>query len=167
MTYAFKFFNKKIATNSHMNKRVCVAGLSRDYFIYIEENLLSLFNIDFTGYVQSLLKEYTMKNNINRELCYYNQELPYIKNAINKGQVIKIYKRDTEIQSLIPISLEHSNKNTNNFIIGYNKENDIGLIVKLASIKQISYLDEYFILDDEIIEELCDKSQKYLNEENY
>lgn len=138
---------------------------SRNYFIYIEDNLLTLFNTDFTNYIRSLLKEYSIKDNIKRELCYFSEHLDNLKNSIKNNQFIKIYTNNKDVYKIIPVSLEQSCVRNKNYIVGYDSSDTSIIIIELAIIKEISYLKEEFILSDVQVEHICNCAYDILSKE--
>lgn len=138
---------------------------SRNYFLYIEDNLLPLFDIDFTNYIRSLLKEYSIKDNIKRELCYFSEHLSDLKKAIKNNQFIKIHTNYKDLYKIIPVSLEQSNVKCKNYIVGYDPVDTSIIFIEIAIIKDISYLKEKFILSDEQVEHICNYAYDVLNKE--
>lgn len=138
---------------------------SRNYFIYIEDNLLPLFDIDFTNYIRSLLKEYSIKDKIKRELCYFSEHLDNINQSIKNNQFIKIYTNDKITYKIIPVVLEQSNGTNKNYIIGYDPKDSSIIFIELATIKDISYLKDKFILTDDQVECICNNAYDILNKE--
>lgn len=138
---------------------------SRDYFIYIEDILLPLFDIDFTNYIRSLLKEYSIKDNIKRELCYFSEHLCDLKKFIQCSQFIKIYTKEKATHKIIPVSLEQSTIHNKNYIVGYDPVDASVIIIELSVIKDISYLKDKFVLNDELIESICNYAYDKLNKE--
>lgn len=138
---------------------------ARNYFIYIEDNLLPLFDIDFTNYIRSLLKEYSIKDNIKRELCYFSEQLNDLKKSIKNNQFIKICTNEKNVYKIIPVALEQSNVRNKNYIIGYDPVDTSIIFIELADIKNISYLKEEFILSDDQVERICNHAYDILNKE--
>lgn len=124
---------------------------SRDEFIYIHDNLLELFDLDFTNYVRSLLKEYSIKPVLKRDLCYFYNELDNINEAINSNRLIKVYNKDGEIYEIVPIALEQCYKKETNYLIGSIEDKTGIWIIALDSISRISYLNKIIELSDEDI----------------
>lgn len=138
---------------------------SRNYFIYIEDILLPLFDIDFTNYIRSLLKEYSIKDNIKRELCYFSEHLDNLKKSIENNQFIKIRTKDKDFYKIIPVSLEQSSIRNRNYIVGYDPMDTSIIIIELAVIIDISYIKEEFILSDDQVEHICNYAYDKLNKE--
>lgn len=129
----------------------------RDEFIDIHDNILDLFNMDFTNYVRSLLKEYSIKSSLKRELCYFYNELDKIKKAIETNQVIRIYI-ENEVSEMIPIVLEQCYKKDKNYLVGISLDESNFYIITFDEIKRISYLNQCYILKDEIISVVAEKA---------
>ena len=120
-------------------------------FLDIVDNLLYVLDMDFTGYVRSLLVEYCSKRLNQREYFFYYKEISKIKDAISQNIVCHFYT-DEEKNTFIPISIELSRSREQNLIVGYNIENQRAYILPLSYIKRIVLTDIAYEITDEYSE---------------
>ena len=118
-------------------------------FLDIVDNLLYNLNIDFTGFVRSLLVEYASRRLNQREYFFYYKEISRIKEAILQGIICHFYTKE-EKDTFVPISIELSRIDEQNLIIGYNPESEMAYVLPLSNVKRIVLTDvAYDISDDD------------------
>lgn len=105
-------------------------------FLKIHDLLLPKYNMDFSNFVRSLLLEYTTKRLCQREYFFHYRLMFDLKNAISNQYLCHLYNK-TERITLVPLSLECSKFNEQNFIVGVNEENDTFYAVPLADIQKV------------------------------
>lgn len=134
---------------------------NKNKFIEIEDILLAKYSIDFTNYIRSLLKEYSIKPFYKRELCIYYRHLSLIRSAVKNMQKIRIYLGNT-ILDAIPISLEVCASIEENYLVIIICELNVPYYYRLNDIYNISYLEEYVKLDSDAIKDAMDNFEKYV-----
>lgn len=117
-------------------------------FLDIVDNVIYVFNMDFTGFVRSLLVEYCSKRLTQREYFYYYKDILKIKNAISQNLVCSFYTND-EKNTFIPISIELSRATEQNLIVGYNHQEENAYVLPLSYVKRFVITDISYEITDE------------------
>jgi hypothetical protein len=137
---------------------------NKDDFIYIDDNMLEVYNMDFTNYIRSLLKEYSIKSTIKRELCYYSDILKDLNKAIKLNQLIKVYGNNEYM--FVPIVLEQAHKKDCNYLVGIDEKDENILLIPLCEIKHVSFLNKNINIGDETVKSVAEYVYQVLNEED-
>lgn len=119
-------------------------------FLDIVDNLLYSLDMDFTGFVRSLLIEYCSKKLNQREYFFYYTEISTIKNAIAENCLCHFYTKEEKV-SFIPISIELSRVVGHNVVVGYNAESEKAYALPLSYIKRVVVTQEEYELEDDDI----------------
>lgn len=109
-------------------------------FLEIFDNKLGKYNMDFTGFVRSLLIEYCSKRLNQREYFFFYQKINEIKNACNENDVCYFYT-NTEKNCFVPVSIEVSRKSEINLIVGIDPTKEVAYVLPLAYIKRLVVTD--------------------------
>ena len=133
-------------------------------FLDIVDNQLYAINIDFTGYVRSLLVEYCSKRRNQREYFFYYDVILKIKEAISQGYVCHFYNNVTK-DTFVPVSIELSADGETNLIVGYDVENEMAYILPLACVKKVVLTEICYEITDEDSEFVFDYLEQYKKKE--
>ena len=109
-------------------------------FLEIFDNKLSKYNMDFTGYVRSLLIEYASKRLNQREYFFFYRKINDIKTACTENSLCYFYT-SIEKDCFIPVSIEVSRNTETTLIVGINQTKDTAYVLPLASLQRIVVTD--------------------------
>ena len=132
-------------------------------FLEIVDSIIYTFNMDFTGYVRSLLVEYCSKRLTQREYFFYYTEINNIRLAIKEHLVCTFYT-DEEKNTFVPVSIELSRITEQNLIVGYNPEDENAYILPLSYIKKIVVTTFIYNITEEDSEFINEILETYENE---
>ncbi len=132
-------------------------------FLEIFDNKLSKYNMDFTGFIRSLLIEYSSKRLNQREYFFFYRKINEIKNACIKNNLCHFYSK-TEKDCFIPVSIEVSQNSETNLVVGINQAKDMAFILPLAGIQRIIITDTREPVTEEDCEFIYDSLERYYKE---
>ncbi|MGN1227923.1 MAG: hypothetical protein ACI4TX_04695 [Christensenellales bacterium] len=121
---------------------------SRKDFYYIHDVLLNKYNMNFTNYVRTLLKEYAMKPLHQRELFNIYGNIKSINLAMQNQNILKIYLHSGVVVEFVPIVVDKSGQV--NFICGCTESLDKVVVIRLNMIKEFSLLDRVVDVNEEV-----------------
>lgn len=132
-------------------------------FLEIADNKLGKYNMDFTGFVRSLLIEYCSKRLNQREYFFFYDKINEIKNACRKNNLCYFYTK-IEKTCFIPVSIEVSRSSEINLIVGIDKTKDIAYVLPLASIQRIVVTDTQISITEKDCDFIYDTLENYYEE---
>lgn len=150
----FKYYSLFESNSENLPFRI--NNKNRDYFIYINDVLLDLFDMDFTNYIRTLLNEYASKPFHQRELLYYYFELEKVKTAIGNSNFIKVYTTDNATFEFVPLTIEKLSFKNKNYICGIDGTKDNYVILPLMQISKISCLNKILSLTEQELSDCYD-----------
>lgn len=109
-------------------------------FLEIFDNKLNKYNMDFTGFVRSLLIEYCSKRLNQREYFFFYRTINGIKNACIENRLCYFYT-EVEKDCFIPVSIEVSQNSEVNLIVGINPTKETAYVLPLAYLQRIVITD--------------------------
>ena len=133
-------------------------------FLDIVDNVIYNFDMDFTGFVRSLLVEYTSKRLNQREYFFYYNDIAKIKTAIERNLACFFYTKDEKV-SFVPVSIEVSRTSEQNLIVGYNNETNDAYVIPLSFVKRIVLTDSVYNITDDDIDFVYDSLDEYEKEQ--
>lgn len=137
-------------------------------FLKIHDILLPKYNMDFSTFVRSLLLEYATRRSLQREYFFQYNLMSALKKAIQNECLCHFYCVDNR-HSCVPISLEVSDDQERNIIIGVNKTKDEFYSIPLASVLEINVDEKTKIhIEDELYPFILDSFASQMeNNEQY
>lgn len=132
-------------------------------FLEIFDNKLGKYNMDFTGFVRSLLIEYCSKRLNQREYFFFYRKINEIKNACIKNNLCYFYT-NVEKDGFIPVSIEVSRNSETNFIVGINPTKDTAYVLPLASIQRIVVTDTQVSITEKDCDFIYETLERYYEE---
>ncbi len=111
----------------------------QDFLNIVDKHLYSL-NIDFTGFVRSLLVEYCSKRFNQREYFFYYKEINKIKYAILNSLICHFYLENKKT-TFTPISVELSRISGANVVVGFDTEDGCAHVLPISKIKKLVVAD--------------------------
>ena len=134
-------------------------------FLEIIDNKLGKYNMDFTGFVRSLLIEYCSKRLNQREYFFFYRKINEIKNACVKNFLCCFYT-DVEKTCFIPVSIEVSRTSETNLIVGISETKETAYVLPLAYLQRIVVTDTKVFITEKDCEFIYESLENYYEEEN-
>ena len=129
-----------------------------DDFMTIHDERLAFYETDFTGYVRTLLSEYSSKTLRQREYLYaYRMILP-LRKAIKNSLICRFYINGRHT-AFVPVSIESSPIYDHNYVVGIGGDKE-PYAIRLSEIQKITVLEEKI----KVTEEMCDLIHDCLEE---
>lgn len=132
-------------------------------FLEIFDNKLSKYNMDFTGFIRSLLIEYCSKRLNHREYFFFYRKMNTIKTACIENNLCYFYTT-TEKECFIPVSIEISRNTETNLIVGINKTKETSYVLPLASIQRIVVTDTKVSITEKDCDFIYETLENYYEE---
>lgn len=132
-------------------------------FLEIYDNKLSKYNMDFTGFVRSLLIEYSSKRLNQREYFFFYKEMLHLKDAINNNALCHFYSKDEKL-SFVPVSIEFFSETEQNLVVGIDLEKESAHILPLSSIKRIVYTESIIPITKDDCDFIYESLEQYYHE---
>ena len=129
-------------------------------FLEIVDNKLAKYNMDFTGFVRSLLIEYASKRLNQREYFFFYRRINEIKNACNENKLCHFYTIEEKC-CFIPVSIEVSKKSEINFIVGIDKTKNTAHLLPLADIQRVVVTDTVVPITQDDCDFIYDVLEEY------
>ncbi len=134
-----------------------------DDFITIHDERLLLYDTNFTGYIRTLLVEYTSKTFSQREYLFAFRKLKDIRSAINRQQLCRFYS-SAACDVFVPVSIETSPVSDCNYIVGITTDMQ-PIAIKLSSLQKIVLTPGKIIITNEMCALIYDFMEKIYQKE--
>lgn len=129
-------------------------------FLEIFDNNLNKYNMDFTGFVRSLLIEYSSKRLNQREYFFFYRKINEIKNACIENKLCYFYTNVEKI-CFIPVSIEVSRLSETNLIVGITETKETAYVLPLAYIQRIVVTDTKTLITEKDCEFIYETLENY------
>ncbi len=141
-----------------------VTEKSMEDFLRIHDIKLEYYKTDFSGYIRTLLADYTSRTVNQRECLFSYRMLPTLKTAIEQGLSCHFYCADQTFV-FVPVCLEISPVSRRNLICGISAVTNEDVVLALSSVLSIAPGTSHHDFTDEDCSLLFDTVEKFFEKE--
>lgn len=151
-----------IANDSYAKAYFRINKEHLDTFINIVDNHLPKYQMDFTTYIKTLLLEYAIKPQYQREYFAIYNYSKLIVQGINNSQFVKVRTSEDKKFEILPCFVNYDLIQNQLYLFGFTKNKEDIVIIKYSQIKSVVLLEDKMEIDETDFDKLIEVGNNFL-----